>query len=1015
MGDELSCTKEETNQDSQFILPEKNILMNYPTTKNDESFDNNEELNIIENINVNNNQNNIEQKYSKSIIQNDEFLYERIDTNSFLKNNRNNNLNNKIIYDKEGPQDNIKVTDLENNINNNPIESNIPVNSNIIDKVNDNNINLNINKKFSTIVIDTNKIVVNYTPKKIKNDIINLEENINKEKDFINENKISTNNKNLLYEKKENNIKNNYNEDENNEKLIKELVDDSNNEKNDYNIDNMKTNNENIIPSENIFEKINYTQENNNIQISNIFPEKEVNDKNILSELNLNSNPTFFPINNNNKSYQNNTNNNTEDYSNLINNFNTNEYNHSNRNNNNYDYLFNNKDSEKPLFTDKEVDELIKQAEKNYYKTIFSKNKNKDIYYPLNNLNIQPKTIINNYPYNNQNNNVRILTPEKKKIIYPLTPDYQIRKNKNKNDIFNYNNNYGKQNNVNYINYAPITYPQKQVKKTPVQTNYNYNPINYQSPKRTKKNPEQILYSSPQKKSSNTNYILTPKNNQANQVIIQSPIKLNQPINQYNNLNLNNVTTKPKTLINYSIPVDSDIYQSKRVANPSIINTTYLKSIQQMNKQNHNINNKNSINYSLTNSYNNLNKSFSSSSSSPRQYDKKGNPYYITSVHSSKKLKEYQNSQINKRFNGKYRSLSNDVERKNRFDDDFSNDASSNESPFSAPKNKNYFQNFDLNSINSISSLNSLKNNNNMNNNINYIKPNELYIKKNNYNMNNINNNYTNNNYKSIYPSVLNNNSSISSIEEDTLIDLDEQTKLIIKKYSSLNITSTSNFYPDNYKLFYHSSSPNFSKISPQEFYTNKRIKYFINNDPTKEAIYTGSINHFHQRHGLGQIKEPHCIKIGTWKNNNFSGWGRIIYNNGQVFEGKYDNGKLNGKGIYKYKDILYIGDFENNIRQGKGILINKRFRYNGQFNKGKIDGYGKIIFYEDKEGQGEYEGFFKNNIIEGKGIMKWKNGNIYEGEMKNGKMNGTGKFIPYGGIPIEGVFRNNVKVNVKK
>ena len=231
MGDELSCTKEETNQDSQFILPEKNILMNYPTTKNDESFDNNEELNIIENININNNQNNIEQKYSKSIIQNDEFLYERIDTNSFLKNNRNNNLNNKITHDKEGPQDNIKVTDLENNINNNPIESNIPVNSNIIDKVNDNNINLNINKKFSTIAIDTNKIVVNYTPKKIKNDIINVEENINKEKDFINENKISTNNKNLLYEKKENNIKNNYNEDENNEKLIKELVDDSNNEK----------------------------------------------------------------------------------------------------------------------------------------------------------------------------------------------------------------------------------------------------------------------------------------------------------------------------------------------------------------------------------------------------------------------------------------------------------------------------------------------------------------------------------------------------------------------------------------------------------------------------------------------------------------------------------------------------------------------------------------------------------------------------------------------------------------
>ena len=104
-----------------------------------------------------------------------------------------------------------------------------------------------------------------------------------------------------------------------------------------------------------------------------------------------------------------------------------------------------------------------------------------------------------------------------------------------------------------------------------------------------------------------------------------------------------------------------------------------------------------------------------------------------------------------------------------------------------------------------------------------------------------------------------------------------------------------------------------------------------------------------------------------------------------------------------------------NNVRQGKGVLMNNKFRYIGQFNMGKIDGYGKIIFYEDKEGEGEYEGFFKNNNIEGKGIMKWKNGNSYEGEMKNGKMNGVGRFIPAGGIPIEGVFRNNVKVNYIK
>ena len=100
-----------------------------------------------------------------------------------------------------------------------------------------------------------------------------------------------------------------------------------------------------------------------------------------------------------------------------------------------------------------------------------------------------------------------------------------------------------------------------------------------------------------------------------------------------------------------------------------------------------------------------------------------------------------------------------------------------------------------------------------------------------------------------------------------------------------------------------------------------------------------------------------------------------------------------------------------NNNRHGNGILLNKKFRYKGQFNNGKINGYGKIIFYGKKEGEGEYEGYFKDNNIEGKGIMKWNNGNIYQGEMKNGKMNGFGKFIPKRGIPFQGFFRNIIRV----
>ena len=42
---------------------------------------------------------------------------------------------------------------------------------------------------------------------------------------------------------------------------------------------------------------------------------------------------------------------------------------------------------------------------------------------------------------------------------------------------------------------------------------------------------------------------------------------------------------------------------------------------------------------------------------------------------------------------------------------------------------------------------------------------------------------------------------------------------------------------------------------------------------------------------------------------------------------------------------------------------------------------------------------------------MKWKNGNMFQGEMKNGKMNGRRRFIPKDGIPIDGEFKDNVKI----
>ena len=999
MGNNLLCSRgQEIVPDFQFKIPEKKI-----TTKIEESFDAPDELNIIEQIKTNKtNNNNIEQINTKSIIiENEEVMYQRFDT--IKKEPKQNNFfyNSNLINDKEGPQDNIKLNEnqipdenINNNLNNlteKKIESDIPLDTNEINKKN----------RYTDLVIDQNKIIFMYISDiKEENDINNIDINNNKEN---NNEIINTNEINII----------NNDEKEPIEKRIQDLVENSKNiEKDFYSINNNneiklqenENNNINNIDNEinvvnNKLENINYIQENNNkisqknefsensdnINIEYIFPEKDFNqiqkensptsnisytNNNSIQSDNLSENPTFFPKSNNiqnnidnsntynnilNNNYisesTNNINQNTEQiyqnnnivetYSNKLTNSNTfkntKETNiiPNNNNNYNYNYLYNIETNEKPLFTDKEIDEMIKQAEKTNYQTISYENINKkEVVY-------QQKPTNINQVYNNL-----ILTPEKKKVYYPLTPDYQT--NNKKNDIIYYDiNNYlnnkkviGNKNNIN--NHYTSIYNQPKTKNN---YNYNYNPINYNTPKKSNNNISyNYLYSSPAKKNINTN------NNQTSQIIYQSPIKVTQPLIQY-----------------------------KQENNTPLINKSYLKSIQNMNKSIYNVNSISSLYSDITN----LNSSFiSSCSKSPKKYDKRGNPIYFTSTTSSKKLKDYQNSQILKRNNyNKIKSLSYDDIRKST-NNNYNDDISSNKSPISSLY-KNQNKNYNLYSINSNNSLKSYKN----------MKQNQISRAS------NINNN-------------MRNMSILNSTTENAFLGLDETTKQIINKYITTDITSTSNFFPDNYKLFYPSSNEYFKIPEP---FQKKQIKYYINNDPSKIAIYTGGINKLNKRHGLGQLKESYLIKIGTWKNNEFNGWGRIIYNNGQVLEGKYYKGKLNGKGAYKYKDVLYIGDFRDNIREGKGVLLNKKFRYKGQFNMGKIDGYGKIVFLENKEDVGEYEGFFKENNIEGKGTMKWKNGNVYQGEMKNGKMNGYGKFIPYQGIPIEGIFRDNVRVNIKK
>lgn len=156
-------------------------------------------------------------------------------------------------------------------------------------------------------------------------------------------------------------------------------------------------------------------------------------------------------------------------------------------------------------------------------------------------------------------------------------------------------------------------------------------------------------------------------------------------------------------------------------------------------------------------------------------------------------------------------------------------------------------------------------------------------------------------------------------------------------------------------------------------------------------SVYEGDMNIKGQKHGFGRLTTPEGVMLGTWRNEQFTGWGRFSKRNGTVYEGKYTDGDLTGKGILrKGPHYIYKGEFRSGLRDGRGILATDNTKYDGEFRNDKKEGQGNLVYL--REGH-TYEGQFRGGEINGSGTFKWGNGDIYIGEMKNGKMHGHGKY----------------------
>ena len=161
------------------------------------------------------------------------------------------------------------------------------------------------------------------------------------------------------------------------------------------------------------------------------------------------------------------------------------------------------------------------------------------------------------------------------------------------------------------------------------------------------------------------------------------------------------------------------------------------------------------------------------------------------------------------------------------------------------------------------------------------------------------------------------------------------------------------------------------------------------------------------------------------------SGTGRIVWDNGDQFEGTMVRGQKEGKGEFRWANgQRYRGDWSRDQPNGKGsIQFPNGDRYTGDVRNGLPNGTGSLVFANGNRYQGEvsngqpngsgvltfangnrYRGEVRDGLPQGSGTLRFGNGDTYTGGFRRGKSDGQGRYTWANGNYWEGEFRDDVK-----
>ncbi len=164
-------------------------------------------------------------------------------------------------------------------------------------------------------------------------------------------------------------------------------------------------------------------------------------------------------------------------------------------------------------------------------------------------------------------------------------------------------------------------------------------------------------------------------------------------------------------------------------------------------------------------------------------------------------------------------------------------------------------------------------------------------------------------------------------------------------------------------------------------------------------------------------------------KSRTWSGVGKVVWANGDVFEGNLVTGKRQGHGTFAWSDGKYTGDWVDDHAVGKGVVDFKNGdhyegevvnsvpngagvmkyasgeSFRGSFTNGKAHGHGVYVW---RSGQ-TYEGSWQMDVAQGAGQLHFANGDQYLGEVVGGVPNGAGAMKYALGDAYKGTFRNGL------